>query len=172
MTYPTKKKSDKKMSNDSVSSKLIGDQHVLYARDEIKEGDYRGASKSYLVAMKSYAEALNHEELDARTRNRLEARYDFAKEQRKENLHKAAIYKATERKHPFLMGLLRKVRAKFVLLLFLASIIFSFPNLTGASIGISNFSPIIGIIFFLLFLMACYLLIWKNFLIRRTLNQY
>lgn len=151
--------------------KLTGDEYEKSARHNSALGDYRAAALDHKNAAKCYREAFEKSENDS-LREDMHTMYVGATLSSKKAHRMAALYRATEKKPLLIRGLIRKIKGEQILGLFIFSVLFSIPSITGSVTGNVNDSSLIGILFFFLGLAGSYLLIWKNFLIRRHIDQY
>ncbi len=151
--------------------RLTGDEYEKSARHNFALGDYRAAALDHKNASKCYKEAFEKSEDDS-LREDMHTMYVGATLASKKAHRMAALYRATEKKPLFVRGLIRKIKGEQILGLFILSVLFSMPSVTGSFIGSVRDPSLLGILFFFFGLIGSYFLVWKNFLIYRFLDQY
>ena len=161
--------------NDYQTSKLVGDYFVEDAEKDLENKLYKKASTDYRSAAKSYNAALeslepsSHEERIYQ--HKLERLAKNAIISGKKAHRMAALYRATEKTIPPIRRLLRRIKGRHVLSLFIFSLLFLVPNITGRVIGLkSSLFSIFGVIFFFLGIFLAYFLVKKHILINQFLK--
>lgn len=150
--------------------KLTGDEYEKSARHNASIGDYRAASIDHKNASECYREAF--EKSDDSMKEDLHAMYVGANLASKKAHRMAALYRATEKKPFLIRGLIRKIKGEHILGIFIFSMLFSVPSITGGVTGNVKDSSFMGILFFFIGLVCSYFLVLKNFLIYRHTDQY
>lgn len=153
--------------NDDRIFKLTGDEYEDSAKRNFALGDYRAAALEHKNAARCYKEAF-----DKSGSEEMHTMYVGASLAGKKAHRMAALYRATEKKPFLIRGLIRKIKAEHIMGLFIFSILFSAPSITGGVIGNYSNPSFLGIAFFFISLLFSYIWIWGNFLSNRFTDQY
>lgn len=170
-----KRKESESFSNSSITSELIGKFFEEEAHKELRQKDsshYKRVAEDYMAAAGEYRQA---EKSAKNSRKRLgyEKLEERALGQAREAERMAKLYDSTKNYIAPIRWFLRWVHGSNVLGLFLFSILFSNPLISGSITG--NFEmnySIFGILFFFLGIVGCYFLFWKRHIINRFTDQY
>ncbi|MBM3232096.1 hypothetical protein FJZ21_01825 [Candidatus Pacearchaeota archaeon] len=179
MTYVVERKRVKERGRAPEYARNASQINLEIANTDMQEGhsyisvkDYRNAAKSYRHAASFYGEASRDPKLHKDDREHLGLLHDGAMKKAKDCLHKAALEKVTIHMNPIKRWIVKYIRFENVLGLFILSILFSSPSITGASIGSIKASSYLGLIIFFLGIIGCYILVWKKHLLNRVQDQY
>lgn len=161
-----------KRNNPPEVEKIIGDQFYSDAVRDVEDKDYHAAARDYKIALSSYQKALEDLEGHPKLRGKLEGLIYQVNEEIKDVERKSHLHHQTHSYPPILRWIIGKFKGTHVVGFLVFSLIFSNPTITGAAIGYSGASTYLGILFLFLGILGCYILVWKNFLIRRNKDQY
>lgn len=161
-----------KRKNDPETEKLTG---LFYSHEGDRyadRGDFKHAAKDYKRAITFYDHALHNLEGHPKLRDELE-RLKHHSEQEFREAEKRYLLEEHSSGYPkWLRGLVKYFKGSNVVGLFIFSILFSDPLITGSLIGNNGIGSYLGLIFFLLGIIGCYILFWKNHLLNRAQDQY
>lgn len=158
--------------NLSEINQRVADNDIKLGNDYLAKGNYRYAAKAYRHAASFYGEASRDPKLSEDAKEHLGDLHDGAMKKYKGLLHKAAFEKATAHMSPGKKLIAKVVDWWKVTGFFIFSILFSSESITGAAIGSREASSYLGILFFFLGIVGCYLMLWKRHLLNRFQDQY
>lgn len=150
----------------------VGDEFEDSARAHFKEGKYREVSLDHRNALDCYRKALDFMDERDPSKGDLYEKISVVKDLEKNSRKTAALHKATKKYNPLVRRLIRFIKGVHIIILFAFSLLFLVPNLTGNVIGNGFKVPILGMLFFFLGIVFCYLFALKNLLINRFVDQY
>lgn len=158
--------------NDPETEKLTG---LFYSHEGDRyadKGDFKHAANDYKRAIAFYDNASHNLEGHPKLRDELDKLKRDAEREFREAEKKYHLEEHSSRYPKWLRGLLKYFKGSHVVGSFIFSILFSDPLITGSLIGNNGVGSYLGLIFFLLGIVGCYALFWKNHLLNRVQDQY